>query len=175
MLWLICRVWATATGLTVWLPPPLPEMWVWRRSTVAFTWPLLVITRISFLTLIDTRYICSQVYIHAVLLWSLSVSLPLPLSPIVQIVCYCYTKPLEETSSSEPGGEPQASDSSAPAAAVSQSSPNTMKEKARTHRLIFSRHHHLSPQSRAGSFQPDAVPLAAFTKVRYYHNALPLV
>ena len=174
MLWLICRVWATATGLTVWLPPPLPEMWVWRRSTVAFTWPLLVITRISFLTLIDTRYICSQVYIHAVLLWSLSVSLPLPLSPIVQIVCYCYTKPLEETSS-EPGGEPQASDSSAPAAAVSQSSPNTMKEKARTHRLIFSRHHHLSPQSRAGSFQPDAVPLAAFTKVRYYHNALPLV
>ena len=100
---------------------------------------------------------------------SLSPSLP----PSFQFVCYCYTKPLEE-SSSEQGGEQQASDSSAlaaaSAAAVSQFSPSTMKEKARTHRLVFSRQHHSVPQSRAGSFQPDAIPLAAFTKVWLWYN-----
>ena len=80
-----------------------------------------------------------------------------------------------EESSSEQGGEQQASDSSAlaaasAAAAVSQFSPSTMKEKARTHRLVFSRQHHSVPQSRAGSFQPDAIPLAAFTKVWLWYN-----
>ena len=102
---------------------------------------------------------------------SLSLSLSLPPSLLYQFVCYCYTKPLEETCS-EAGGEV------APAAAVSQSSlASTMKEKARTHRLIFTRQPHSSPQSGAGSFQPDSMPLAAFTKVWYcntiaYNSAL---
>ena len=79
-----------------------------------------------------------------------------PLCP--QTIRHCYTKLLKD-SSDEVGDE---------SLSTSHSPPSSMKEKARTHKMVFSCNP--PPHLKPGSYQPDSFPLATFTKVRYTNN-----
>lgn len=84
LLWFDCRVWATVTGLIVWLPPPLLEMWGWRLLTASITCPLLMMTRITCLTLTDTKYANTCPYV-VILCYTLSLSLSFSLCVTVTL------------------------------------------------------------------------------------------